>query len=104
MNDTPFYTYTDGLAITDGTHIDLTRLERARRGGIPAFNGKPVTRMTDSLILALLAGVLVDGANDTAAEGEPDAWLYELASTVNGEKVWLQDNGDGWTIMLASDY
>lgn len=98
------FTYSDADGLADGGQIDVTRLERAKLGGVPEFSGQPVTRITDTLILALIRDCL-RSMRDTAAEDEtPKGWLWESAVVIGGEKVWLHVNDHGWTLMAASDY
>jgi hypothetical protein len=104
VNDRPDFVYTDAQGLADGGQIDLTRLERWNLGGQVAFKGKPVNRMTDSVILALALRLTLD-AKDTAEEGEPSGELYQVGSRLLGDAVLIQSNGEGgWTVMLASDY
>jgi len=107
------------------------------------WTGQPVTRMSAALWDALksynpggpapeqgaamtaLLGFLIDGAKDTAEEGEPQGWYYETghyrqlrdhSQPTQGpagpiftphhmaRPIYLERNETGWTVMLPSDH
>lgn len=117
MNRPPDVIYTDLDAISDGTLVDISAIglrcadrhvDRVTRGvwvwlaenlpSIPSY--------------VLLLKVALAGAKDTAGDGEPEGYLYELPTTVTVQEIevpieplWLVANErDALTLMFPNEY
>lgn len=73
--------------------------------GLRDPRGRPITYVSDG-VAELLAGrspgALLVGLVDTAAEGEPEGWLWK--TTTLGTTVWLQSDGRSSTFLLPDEY